>query len=426
MGSFNETCALSCLPITYGDPVKLLFLTRNPYSTTCDEHFAQRGCYHNDQWFVRTPPITGTYADYGKCDFEESYLTKLIEKTFSTDVVELPFGYNECHAPPVSSHSNIHQFLEAAWEGRLLVKSTEFSEPKIPENFPTWKKIHALLEDSKFPIMQQSEQGGTKGFNAQEPHQGIVTVYWNDYSETNKQLQKITPLLSKHYDVKPNKFGMENVLIVVPKGGFDNIDVFFDSSKIESILKCPKRSDIPKVLPVLAVMIRQDVWDLFKNIKYKSWTNQDLSLDEFKNKSKKKIDFYVEQAKTEDTSAAQLAIGPIDSIHGKATAALKQLLAEFNSLKVFMEDSKSMPFQTSISEHYEQIPNLPLPLETEIDNLITSCGELNRVEMIMSISNHSWQIPSTSGQETNWNIQKNINSGIAKIAQMAKKAEDEQ
>lgn len=392
MGSFNETCALSCLPITCGDPVKLLFLTRNPYSTTCDERFAQRGCYHNDQWFVRTPAISGKYADYGKCDFEESYVTKLIEKTFSTDVVELPFGYNEYHAPPISSNSNIYEFLEAAWKGRLLVKNTEFSEPKIPENFPTWKKIHKLLEDSKFPIMQQNR---TKGFNAQEPHQGIVTVYWNDYSETDENLQKITPLLSKYYDVKKHTFGMENVLIVVPKGGFDNLDLLFDSSKIESIFRNPKDSNIPKIHPVLSVMIRQDVWDLFKNIKFKcSWIDEDLTVEEFKNKSKKMINSYIEQAKNKH---------------------------EF--FENYRENASRIPFQTSVEEHYKQIPNLPLPTELELEELATNCAELKRVEMIMSVSNHSWHIPSTSGQETNWKIQKEINSGIAKIAQTALKIE---
>lgn len=397
MGSFNETCALSCLPITCGDPVKLLFLTRNPYATTCDERFAQRfaqrGCYHNDQWFVRTPPINGQYADYGKCDFEESYTTKLIEKTFSIDVVELPFGYNEYHAPPVPANPNIHQLLEAAWEGRLLVRDGDSPKPKVPDNFPTWKKIHALLKEHKFPIMHEENR---QGYNAQDAHYGIVTVYWNEYADQDQHLDEIIPLLSKDFDVKKHTFGMENVLLVVPKSGFENLSIFFDDSKIKSILENPKPSKVPKILPVLAVMIRQDVWDLFKNAKFKrSWIDQDLSIEGFKHKAKKLIDSYIEQSKNE-------------------------------FMKFFNTDIRSIPYQTSLAEHFKQIPNLPLPTESELEELTTNCGELTRVEMIMSSSNHSWNIPSTSGQETNWKIQKEINGGFAKIAQTALKIEKDQ
>ena len=127
MGSFNETCAISGLPIGCGDLVKLVFLSRNPFCSA-DEHFYHRGCYHYDHWCMRTPPISGKYDDYGRCKFKENYLTRLIEKMFIDDIVELPFGFNQYHAHSVPKKPTIHQLLDAAWQGRLLVRDTYFSE----------------------------------------------------------------------------------------------------------------------------------------------------------------------------------------------------------------------------------------------------------------------------------------------------------
>ena len=107
MGSFNEVCALSGLGINCGTPVKVLFLTRNPHVGS-NQQFAQRGCYHYDQWFLRTPPIDGEYSDYGQAKIKESYLTKLIEKVFAEDIIVRPFGFNKYHARNVPPEPNIN------------------------------------------------------------------------------------------------------------------------------------------------------------------------------------------------------------------------------------------------------------------------------------------------------------------------------
>lgn len=126
MGSFNEICALSNLIIAPGTPVRVLFLTRNPYVVS-DMHEDYRGIYHYDQWFARTPPIKGRYGDYGRCDFEEDSISHLIEECFQKDVVERPFGFNQFHAGDVTKTKDIHHFLNAASQGRLLVGTSHQS-----------------------------------------------------------------------------------------------------------------------------------------------------------------------------------------------------------------------------------------------------------------------------------------------------------
>jgi hypothetical protein len=222
MGSFNETCALSNLHITYGVPVKVLFLTQNPYVVS-DQHEAQRGVYHYDNWFCRTPPFNGKYDDYGNAKFKESPLTKLIADVFDTDVVERPFGHNRYHAPPVIKGKGINHYLAAAWEGRLLVQD-DYHRPKgeVPENVPTWERVHALLKQAKMPLQIESKSG-ENCYNAQPITHGVVCVHYEAYSGAKKKLQKAEAVLKEHYDCKIiNKFAdrddYEPAMIVVPKG----------------------------------------------------------------------------------------------------------------------------------------------------------------------------------------------------------------
>jgi len=61
MGSWNETCALSNLPIVGGDEVVWIFITEGPYADS-------KGCGICDYWFPRSVPVFGTYADCGRIE----------------------------------------------------------------------------------------------------------------------------------------------------------------------------------------------------------------------------------------------------------------------------------------------------------------------------------------------------------------------
>ena len=80
MGSWNETCAISNLPICPGDEVCWVLLTKSPYAVDSG------GCYYDDFFFVRSLPIVGTYDDYGGIEVaekEELFIQQELDDTIS-------------------------------------------------------------------------------------------------------------------------------------------------------------------------------------------------------------------------------------------------------------------------------------------------------------------------------------------------------
>lgn len=443
MGSFNETCALSGLAIKPGDPVKIMFLTRNPYAGRSDQKYAHRGCYHNDHWFLRTPPISGVYNDYGGAQFEESCLTRLIEDLFSKDVAEQPFGFNRYHAHPTPKKPTIHELLKLAWQGRILVKddgssSSVYKSLKqqqqklgLPEekkenysHFPTWKKVLKLLKKAKLPTMSDQDK---KGFNAQKVRNGVVVVNFNDYSENQSNLEKAAEVLGKKYDCrlvfKEYCRGSElqksdPCLMVVAKGGFDDSSILLgptlDNLK-KQINKHPEHYNMAKLgrkLPVLAVMVRQDVWDIYCNVKYVHWhKDHDYSVDGIS----KKMEQFLQIPKQEYVDLGERP-DLIKSLRKLKFYQLKELFV-------------TIPFQTSLGEHVERACELLSEgkiTEEDFKNLLLNCAEAIRVEYILGHSFQAWQIPIISGQESQFELKLAINKGVNQIIKNEIKKEKRQ
>lgn len=66
MGSWEETCAVSNLPIRYGDDAVLIYLTSNGSSPTL-----ARSCESDNLFIPSTMPIFGTYHDYGRLEYTD-------------------------------------------------------------------------------------------------------------------------------------------------------------------------------------------------------------------------------------------------------------------------------------------------------------------------------------------------------------------
>jgi hypothetical protein len=428
MGSFNEVCALSGFTITPGDPVRLLFLTQNPY-VKCDEREAQRGCYHYDQWFVRTPPIKGEYADYGRCDFKEGELTKLISDLFDDDVVERPFGFNQYHAGPVLKGRGIHQYIEAAWQGRLNVRDDGgASAPKVPDKFPTWQKIHQLLKDAKgrtkFPLQCEVENG--EGYNASDVIPGVVCVNFNKYGDNSERLNKVKKLLDKTYESKLvyKKYGdrdpVDPVLIVTVPGAFDNPHILVvDDDNVTNNIKqaltvhpemCRDRN---RILPVLAVMIREDVWQTYCNLEYKpSYGSKIPSVESLFEKTTKTF----EKTKEEMAVIASKLENVMESNPelAKAQQELKYLINQHRYDSSIREIFMEIPFQTMMIKHLAKATFDP-NFENK-EELARDCCELARIEMVMSWLHQSWSIPSTGGQEPSWKLRTKLLENLATLS----------
>lgn len=373
MGSFNETCALSNLNIPVGCPINLLFLTKNPY-VECDQHEAQRGVYHYDNWFLRTPPLQGKYADYGKAKLKRSSLIKLVEQVLSDDVVERPFGFNQYHAPAVYKGKKLDHYLNAAWEGRLQV--SDWTLPSVlpiqtPDNFPTWKKVLDLLKKAKLPI-QTGEN--VAGYNAQDVIKGVVCVHFNSYNLKN-ELQNAEKILSKTYDCSIQS---ENLVVVV-KDGLANPTLIADLNLIDNSIKDPNnyRRSSRESLPVLAVMVRQDVWNEFVNLGCKLYDQPiyDTLMEKYH--------------KLEKVASINLTD--------------KDLEDALNYLTVgnFRNSVIDIPFQTTLTKHIETAAKNQF---ADKEKLIKACAEAASVEKLMSELNRPWYIPPIGKQWFNWEL----------------------
>lgn len=396
MGSFNETCALSNMDIPYGEEVRLLFLSRNPHQNS-DQQVADRGVCHYSQWFVRTPPIKGKYNDYGQCEFKKGPITKLIEECFTKDVVEKPFGFNSFHTHAVKKKESIDHYLKAAWQGRLEVLSgVGFRRmPKEPEQFPTWQKVEDILKKARMPI--QSEKRTENAFNAQPVAPGIVCITYESFGNTTKQLEQARKEIVNKYDCQlvykfPNRKD-DGCLLVMPKNGFNDYSNFINSDELDRLLTThPEHDWMVQQIPVMAVMIREDVWQLHCEIGDDEIHSVDMTYEAMKkkfNKARENINHWPPSAADE----------------------------------LFREYMVSLPFDTTALTHVSEVINNPK--FNAVDELLQSCAELSHVEQVMAHTAQSWHIPQLGHQWGNWPLYSKLFSGLLEITKKQETKEDE-
>lgn len=433
MGSFNETCALSNLNIGCGDKVKLLFLTENPYDKN-------RGCYHYDHWFVRTPPISGTYDDYGRCKFKPGPVSKLITQMFDKDAVERPYGHNPYHDPPVVRGRGLPAYLNAAWEGRLKVQDEYTVQPKeAPEHWPTWQRVHAIFKKAKLPLQMDGKDtdgtGGKAGYNAQPVAGGVVCVTWNAYEGEEKKLREAEKLLKETYDClltyRIPSHKSDPHLMVAPKGAMyagshelasGDPRLIFDKDAAKRLLTEGGGYDRPsyRELKVLAVMVRQDVWDAYsgQTIEGSRWSKEPpVTVETHYDKLQKCWDKQIKHAKDWEEALAKLKDGDKDATHG---LSLSSMLRESDMKQILFE----LPFQCMPGTHIGAA--IEDPEFKGREELLRGVAELAQIEHVMEHLHQPWYIPPLGGQEGHWELRTAILQKVAALsAAELKKEQDE-
>lgn len=423
MGSFNETCALSNLNIGCGDEVKLLFLTENPYDKN-------RGCYHYDHWFCRTPPISGTYDDYGRCKYKVTPVVKLIEKMFDKDAVERPYGHNPYHDPPVIRGNGLPAYLNAAWEGRLYVQD-DYTKPRgeAPAHYPTWQRVHAIFKKAKLPLQMDKKDtegsGGKAGYNAQPVAPGVVCVTWNAYEGEEKKLKEVEKLLAEHYDChftyRIPEHKNDPHLMVVPKGAFADPTLIFDRAEAERLMKdSGKYQQRYRELKVLAVMIRQDVWDAYagQSTVESRWSKEPpITVERHYDLLQKVWDEQIEHERKWAERLKALEAGEADQFKG---LSLSSMLRSDKMKQILFE----LPFQCMPGAHIgAAIEDAEFKGREE---LLRGVAELAQVEVVMERLHQPWYIPPLGGQEGEWELRTAVLQKVAALsAAELKKEQDE-
>ena len=155
MGSWNATCQISQMPIGYGEKVRFLLLTKNPFKMDTAEGDAysymekgqkkedfgwqpnsdagREGCYSEDFWKPEFVSVRAIYNDYGSV---EDIDTESLNWSFWLDTIknrmyELKQGSNAYHDPAVSKNMSVRDILEVLQEGRLIF-NYDYKNYKVP------------------------------------------------------------------------------------------------------------------------------------------------------------------------------------------------------------------------------------------------------------------------------------------------------
>lgn len=128
MGSFNETCMVSGLPIGYGDEVRVVVIKKSPYK--------ESGClvYPSDLWSPVSMPIRAKYDDYGNAYpiKEDETMAAFALGLLNTALEPIEQGENQYHDIAVKSLDSWDILLNACHEGRLRFKNSYSGVPWSP------------------------------------------------------------------------------------------------------------------------------------------------------------------------------------------------------------------------------------------------------------------------------------------------------
>lgn len=389
MGSFNETCALSNLPICVADKVYQIFLTRNPYQSS-DQKFASRGVGTEEQWFPRTPPVPGAYADYGNIEYEDSPLTALIADQFDKDAIPLPYGFNRFHTGPVVPGSGFAHYLAAAYQGRLMVRDGDGKPAPVPEEWPTWQKVSDILR-KKYKLQWEPDGGGEAmkkdTFNAQPEAPGVVAVSYNSYGVELAKLREARRLF-RMYDTNIVFQGKDNYnpcLLVFPKGFNESGAIVDPHAGARLFIRHPEKHPDYRELPVMSVLVRRDVW---KGI---------LALE---GKERRRREGGAPHACTLQGRLDELTAA-VESIRRSP------LHPSFNRLAVM---GGHRAFSITPVDHLMQAAYVASK------TLIRSVAELRTIDYLMRLMTMAWQVPQLGNQEEFWPLRAAYYNAMAGLA----------
>lgn len=94
MGCWNETCGISQMPITHGDPVRLFLIVERSLPRGYKQDVVLN--YSSDLWRPFGLPLKGTYDEYGRIEnIEEDVMSDFLLESLKEMIVEVPnrMGY---------------------------------------------------------------------------------------------------------------------------------------------------------------------------------------------------------------------------------------------------------------------------------------------------------------------------------------------
>lgn len=153
MGSWNKTCGLTGLPITYDEDVLVFPIIESP---------KMRGrCYSTALWSPMNLCFASKYNDYGGGEKSDEIMSDIIINLLRNDLVELEQGENEYHDIPITREKfDEEMFFNGVHEQRLL-----YSVYRRPLDFVMMKRssVDYILENYR-PEIYVGDGKGNIGY----------------------------------------------------------------------------------------------------------------------------------------------------------------------------------------------------------------------------------------------------------------------
>jgi hypothetical protein len=134
MGSFNMVCNISGLSIVPGDKVRILFLSKGPYSmdplgsesAIGAQYNSREGSSVDNYWHPWAAPLKAVYDDYGNVsDVEDSLTSTLFWSQLRKYLYKTEAGENPYHDVSTNVKMSWDEMWQAARAGRLRVQMSE-------------------------------------------------------------------------------------------------------------------------------------------------------------------------------------------------------------------------------------------------------------------------------------------------------------
>jgi hypothetical protein len=248
-------------------------------------------------------------------------------------------------------------------------------------------------------------------------------VTWNAYGGEEKKLKAVQKVLEGQYDClftyRIPSHKSDPHLIVAPKGAFQDPTLIFNKDEaVHAMKESGQHQPRYRELKVLAVMIRQDVWDAYAGttIEAYRWSKEPpITVDFLHDKLQKVWEQQVEHARKWEEKLKKMEAGEKTEY-----LELGSMLRQDTMRSILFE----LPFQTMPGTHIGEAIK-----DTEFkgrEELLRGVAELAQIEAIMERLHQPWYIPPLGGQEPEWKLRTSVlQKVVALSAAELKKEQDE-
>jgi len=402
MGSFDYTCCVSGLPISYDDPVRFFLLTKNPYQEN------DVVCDINDFWTPRTFPLRARYDDNGLIkDLQEGVQQKIWFDCFKKDLIIKGIGDNSYHEVAINHDMNLNQWLNSIYKGRIKVKDLDRdNEDVLPSiGIPTLKRIFILLKENN---LRSSVTYKDNGFIIDELEPGTIRVRsnYNDISIAISSLKTAENYLSNQYStmIRSGTGNYSDVaeLIISPKPLFKNGEYYnmrFGNWKLK------------KELDVSQVMIREDVWQKISNLKFYDWKDDVISKEKYLEYLKLAYNKYIYVIKNKNLNYYNAYLLLLSS----------DIVDEMKNEKCFEVESKiriitkdMISFVLGLSTHFDMFCRSKHTNE-EAEDFLNVIADFAMINYVLYTIRYYWKPSGMFPQYGKWKDHKKINQIFVEI-----------